>query len=175
MKQTQVLMHLVHPCHGSLLPSTVSNTFALVNSILIHISGHALVSQKSLGVPHTSLPVLLLQDCQHLLVGAHVHLVRFRAVSHHVWSLSGVNIFHASQLLVSLGGCQLEPCSLECEHEFTLVAIQVFKCSHGNEGREPSGLVPMGLLVDCDACMQLVQCIHCLQLQSKDILGQIIF
>ena len=145
--------------------------FALVNSTCIHINGCALVSQRSQGVPHTSLPVLLLQDCQCLSVGAHVHLVRLRAASHHVWLLPCVNISHRSQLLASLGGHQLEPYRLESGSEFALVVTGVFKCSHGNEGREQSTLIPVGLLVVCDACAQPVWCICHLQLQSKDILG----
>ena len=167
----QVSTRLVHPHCRSLLPSTVPNVFALVNNVHIHASGHALVSQRSPGVPHTSLPVLLPQDCQCLLVGVCVHLIRFRAVSHHVWPLPHINIIHTSQLLASQGGHQLEPCSLECECEFTSVATQVFKCSHGNKGREQCALIPVGLLVDCHACMQLAWCICHLQLQSKDIPG----
>ena len=96
LKHVQVLTCLVHACCGSLLPSTVSNMFALVTHI--HIGGCALVSQRSPGVLPTSLPVHLLQDCQHLSVGAHVHLVRFRAVSHHVWLLPCINILHTSHI-----------------------------------------------------------------------------
>ena len=151
-KHAQVSMHLVHPYHRSLLPSTVSNAFALVNSTHVHVCGHALISQRSLGVIHTSLPVPLPQDCQCLSVGACVHLVRFRAVSHHMWLLSCINIFHASQLLVFLGGHQLEPHSPEHEREFASVVTQVFKCGHGNEGRKQSTLIPVGLLVDCNTC-----------------------
>ena len=111
-------MCLVHPHHGSLLPSNVSNVFALVNSACIHICGCTLISQKSLGMLHTSLPVPLPQDCQCLSVGAHVHLVRFRAASCHMWPLPCINIFNALQLLASLGGHQLESHSPECECEF---------------------------------------------------------
>ena len=130
-----------------------------------------LVSQWSPGVPHTSLPVPLLQDCQHLSVGALVHLVRFRAGIHHMWLLPYINIFCASQLLVSLGGHQLEPHSPECKHKFASVVTQVFKCGHGNEGREQCTFIPMGLLMNCDVCAQLAWCVCCLQLQNKDILG----
>ena len=91
-------MRLVHPHCGSLLPSTVSNAFALVNSTCVHVCGCTLISQRSLGVPHTSLPVPLPQDCQHLSVGAFVHLVRFRAASHHMWPLPCINIFCASHI-----------------------------------------------------------------------------
>ena len=152
LKASAGTTHLLCPCCGSLLPSTVSNAFALVNSAGVHVCGCALVSQRSLGMLHTSLPVPLSWDSQHLLVAVCVHLVRFGAVSHLVWLLPCINVFCASQLLVSLSGCQLEPYSPECEFEFTSVATRVFKCSHGNEGREQSTLVPVGLLLDCDTC-----------------------
>ena len=48
---------------------------------------------------------------QHLSICAHVHLVWFRAASRHMWPSPWTNIFHVSQLLASLGGHQLEPCS----------------------------------------------------------------
>ena len=79
----QVSMCLVHPCYGSLLPSTVHNMLALVN-IHIHAGGHALsIPAKPRSATH--LPTSTTSTgLQHLLVGALVHLVWFRAVSSHV-------------------------------------------------------------------------------------------
>ena len=134
-----------------LLPSTVFNMWALVNIICIHAGWCTLsISVKPGSATHFSTSTAS-GGLQHLSVGAHVHLVMLRAVSHHVWLLPHVNISHASQLLVSLGGCQLEPHSLKHECKFTSVATQVFKCSCGNDGREQHALVPMGLLVVWDA------------------------
>ena len=87
----------LYPMH---LPWSIASTSTSVDA--------PLVSQRSLEVPHISLPVLLLQDCQCLSVGAHVHLVRFRAANHHMWPLPCINVFHTSQLLASLGGYQLD-------------------------------------------------------------------
>ena len=74
---------------------------ALVNSICIHISGRTFsISEKPWSTAHfptstasAGLPVPF-SWCP----------CRFRAVSCHVWLLPHVNIFHTSQLLVSLGG-----------------------------------------------------------------------
>ena len=140
-------MRLVHPHHGSLLPSTVFNALALVNIICIHTSGHTLsISVKPRSAAHFSTSTIS-TGLQCFSVGALVHLVWFRAVSHHVWPLPHVNVSCTSQLLASLGGCQLEPRSLKPEHKFTSVVTRVCKCSCGNEGREQCTLVPTGLLV----------------------------
>ena len=133
-------MHLVCPQHRSLLPSTVHNALALVNIIHIH-TGECTLSISAKPRSAALFPTgTTSTGLQHLLVGAHVHLVCFRAVSHHVWPLPHVNVFHASQLLASLGGCQLEPCSLEYEHTFASVVTQVFKC--GCRNREVSNALP---------------------------------
>ena len=122
-KHVQVSMHLVCPHHRSLLPSTVHN--ALVNIIRVHVCGRALsISAKPRSATHFPTSTTS-TGLQHLLVGAHVHLVWFRTVSRHMWPLPCVNVFHASQLLASLGGCQLEPHSLERECKFTSV-VQVW-------------------------------------------------
>ena len=147
-------------CSGSLLPSTVHSMLALVNIIHIHTSGCTLsISVKPRSATHFPTSTAS-TGLQHLLVGAHVHLVWFRAMSHYMWPSPHTNIFHTSKLLVSLGGHQLEPCSPEHEHKFALLAAQVFKYSCGNKGREQHALIPMGLLVVCDTCTQLVWYIH---------------
>ena len=140
-------MRLVCPRLRSLLPSTVHNTLACVNITRIHAGGHALsISAKPRSATHfpTSTTSIGLQ-C--LLVGACGHLVCFRAVSHCAWPSPHANVLHASQILASLGGCQLEPCSPKCKCKFAWVATRVFKCSCGNERRKQLALVPMGLLV----------------------------
>ena len=102
----QVSMCLMHPCCRGLLPSTAHNVSALVNIVYIHASGRALsISAKPRSAAH--FPISMAStELQCLSVGARVHLVWFRAASRHVWSLPCINIFHASQLLASLGGCQ---------------------------------------------------------------------
>ena len=164
-------MHLVHPRHGSLLSSTVCKAFALVNSIHIHVSGCPFSISVNPGsathFPSSTASAGLPVPFSWCLCA----LGRFRAVSHHMWPPSCINIFCPSQLLASLGGHQLELCSPEYKCKLALVLTQVFKCGHGNKGREQCALVSMGLLVDCDACMQLEWHACHLQLQSKGILG----
>ena len=100
-KHVHVSMHLVHPCHGSLLPSTVHNASALVNIIQVHIDGHALsISVKPGSATHVPTSTASI-GLQHLSVGACVHLVWFRAASFRMWLPSCANILHASQLLAS--------------------------------------------------------------------------
>ena len=80
-------MHLVRPHHGSLLPSTVHNALALVNIIHVHTDGCALSISVKPGSA-TDFPTSTASaGLQYLLVGAHVHLVWFRAASRHVWLL----------------------------------------------------------------------------------------
>ena len=113
-------MHLVHPHHGSLLPSTVHNVSALVNIICIHIGGHTLSISAKLGSA-THFPTSTASaGLPHLFVGACVHSVWFKAVSHCMWP-PPCAIFCASQLLASLGGHQLEPRSLERKRKFALL------------------------------------------------------
>ena len=146
----QVSTCLVRPRCGSLLPSTVHNMLALdklVNIVRVHVCGCVLsISAKPGSATHFPTSTAS-AGLQCLSVGACVHLVWFRAASCHVWPLPCVNVFCTSQLLASIGGCQLEPHSLECECKFTSVVTQVFKCGCGNEGREQCTLVPTGLLV----------------------------
>ena len=86
-------MHLVHPCCGSLLPSTVFNALALVNIIHVHVGGCALsISVKPRSAAHFS------TSTASLSVGAHVHLVWFRAASHHMWLLPYINVSRASHI-----------------------------------------------------------------------------
>ena len=102
-KHMQVLMHLVHPHHGSLLPSTVHNALALVNIIHAHTAGCALsISAKPESVTHFPTSTTS-AGLQCLLVGAPMYLVWFRAVSCHVWPLPCANIFCTSDIL-QLGG-----------------------------------------------------------------------
>ena len=54
---------------------------------------------------------------------------------------------HASQLLASLHGCQLELRSLKHEHEPTSIATRVFKCGCKQLSREQCPLIPAGLPV----------------------------
>ena len=97
-KHTQVLTHLVHSCHGSLLPSTVFNVLALVNIILIHASRGALsISAKPGSATHFSTSIAS-AGLQRLLVGACVHLVMFRAVSCRMWLVPCINVSHASHM-----------------------------------------------------------------------------
>ena len=143
----QVSMHLVHPHHRSLLPSTVLNALTLFNIIQVHAGGCALsISAKPGSAIHFSTSTSS-TGLQCLSVGACMHLVWFRAVSHNVWLLLRANIFCTSQLLASLGGCQLEPLSPKRECKFASVVTHVFKCCCGNEGREPRALVPLFFFV----------------------------
>ena len=91
-------MHLVRPHHTSLLPSTVHNTLACVNIAHIYASGHALsISVKPGSAAHLPTSTASI-GLQHLLVAAHVHLVWFRAVSHHVWPSPCTNVLHTSHM-----------------------------------------------------------------------------
>ena len=76
----------------------------------------------------------------------------------------------ASQLLASLGGHQLEPCSVIRELEPASVATLVFKCDHRKVNREQCPLAPVGLPVACDIDTQLAWRISCLQPPGKDIM-----
>ena len=93
-KHAWVLMHLVHPCHGSLLSSTVHNALALVNIVRVHASSILAKPGSTTHFPTSTASAGL----QCLSVGARVHLVRFRAVSHCVWLLPLVNIFRPSHM-----------------------------------------------------------------------------
>ena len=140
-------MHLVHPCHGSLVPSTLFNVLALVNIIRIHTGRRALsISAKPGSAAHFSTSTTS-AGLQHLSVGACVHLVSFRAVSCCMWPLPHVNISCTSQLLASLVRHQLEPCSPKLERNITSLVTQVLECGCGNKAREQCALIPMGLLV----------------------------
>ena len=91
-------MHLVHPHCRSLLPSTVHNALALVNIICIHAGGCTLsISAKPRSATHFPTSTTC-TGLQHLLVAAHVHVVWFRAMSHHVWLPPCTNIFHTSHI-----------------------------------------------------------------------------
>ena len=111
-KHVQVLTHIVHPCHGSLLPSTVLNVLALDNIVCVHAGGHTLsISVKPGSAAHFPTSTTS-TGLQHLLVGACVHLVCFRAASRHVWPLPCINIFYTSHIYVYLCilcyvGCQV--------------------------------------------------------------------
>ena len=129
----------MHPHHRNLLPSTVFNMLALVNIISIHTSGCTLsISVKPRSATHFPTSTTS-TGLQCLLVSACVHLAWFRAVSHHLWPLPCVNIFHASRFLVSLGGHQLEPCSPKCEHKFASVVTE--SSSVAMEMREGSNVL----------------------------------
>ena len=110
-KHAHVLTHLVHPCHGSLLPSTVFNTLALVNIIHVHAHGRTLTISAKLGSAAHFSTSTASAGLQHLLVCAHVHLVWFRAASRYVWPLSRVNVSRTSHingwLKVAFGICCL--------------------------------------------------------------------
>ena len=96
-------MHLVCPQHRSLLPSTVHNVLALVNILCVHAGGCALsISAKPGSTTHFPTSTAS-AGLQHLLVGAHVHLVWFRAASHCMWPLPCVNVFRASHMLIHFG------------------------------------------------------------------------
>ena len=100
-KHVQVSTCLVHPCHGSLLPSTVHNALSLVNIVCVHASGCALsISVKPGSAAH--LPTgTASTGWQCLSVGACVQLVWFRAVSSHMWLPPCIIVLQASQLLAS--------------------------------------------------------------------------
>ena len=74
-KHAQVVTHLVCPHDWSLLPSTVFDALSGVFATCVHSITYTQVFQRSLAVPLTNQLVLLPQDCQHLSVGALVHLV----------------------------------------------------------------------------------------------------
>ena len=107
LKHVQVSTCLVHPRCGSLLPSTVHNALALVNIICIYAGGHTLsISVKPGSATHFPTSTTS-AGLQHFSVGAHVHLVWFRVVSHCVWPSPHANILHASHTnaIFIIGSC----------------------------------------------------------------------
>ena len=90
--------HLVHPHHRSLPPSTVHNMLALINIAHTHIGGHTLSISAKPGSTTCFPTSTTSAGLQHLLVGAHVHLVWFRAASCRMWQLQRTNVFHASHV-----------------------------------------------------------------------------
>ena len=76
-----------------------------------------------------------------------------------MWPLSCANVICTSQLLESLGGCQLEPHSPKHKLEPTSVVTKVFKCGCGKVSREqcpPSeeyALLLEVTMADCPGCL----------------------
>ena len=97
----QVVMCLVHPCHGSLFPSTVNSMLALVNTIHIHSVW--------------AFPKYLSATWECHQPSSKYRLCRTAApcgwspsaASYEVFHVipTRVHIFHTQQLLASLGGC----------------------------------------------------------------------
>ena len=143
----QLSMHLVYPPCRSLLPSTVHNALALVNIVHIHTSGcTSSISAKPGSIAHFPTSTTS-SGLQCLSVGGRVHLGLVKSCELLHVTNACIKVFHPSQSWASLGGCQLEWCSLKHKFDTTSVVIQVFKCSCGNKGREQHTLIPMGLLM----------------------------
>ena len=147
-------MHQVRPCDQSLLPSTVSDVFTCVSMTLIPT--HALKyleKPRSAAHPSTStasagLLCLLLCALVHFIFSSSCELMR-------VTTATTQHQLHPIQLLASLGGCQLKPCSLKHEHKPASVVTRICKCGCGKVSREQSPLIPMGLPMVIGTDMQL--------------------
>ena len=81
MYHTKVVMRLVCPHHGSLLPSTIFNVLVLVNIIHVHTGGCIPTISVKPGSAAHFLTSTTSAGLKHLLVGACVHLVWLRAAN----------------------------------------------------------------------------------------------
>ena len=113
------------PHHGSLLPSFVFNALVTVTTqcapVGVHTKHHSKAqeccsSSSKYRLCRTAVPF---SWCPQELSCGTCH---------------GPTFLCASQLLVSLGGCQLELRSLECDHKFVLVATQALSAAVEKEG-----------------------------------------
>ena len=149
----------MHPCDWSLLPSTVPDVFVSPWCAFHHM--HLSISEKPESATHPSTSTAS-TGLLCLLVGALVHFIFSR--SHklmHVAATTTQCWSHPSQLLASLGGCQLKPHSLKHECKPASVVTQVCKCSCRKVSREKCPLIPMGLPVVLGTGMQLAWHISC--------------
>ena len=74
LKHVQVVMHLVHPCDWSLLPSTVFDMLTCVFAMCVSHHMHLSIPEKSRSATHSSTSTTS-TGLLHLSVGALVHLV----------------------------------------------------------------------------------------------------
>ena len=131
---TKALTHLVCPHHRSLLPSSVLNM--LVSVTTRHTPVGASINHSSNARECCSSPskYCLCRTAKPFSWCPH-GLFRFESHESLACDIRHTPTFLCtSQLLVSPGGCQLEPCSLECKHKFALVTTQALSAAMEKEG-----------------------------------------